>query len=219
MIAKFLSAWMSRSRASRWRWPGATDGRGEVSGGDPSERYCRDEACSPSFGQAWQADVLVRGGANRGYGLLSADRRARSRVPSRCALAHSAQPRRSGQDQSARRVEPGAPAAGGRTDSRLSARRTARGDAGSGGLGERSSQAPGATATRRASGRPSSPGSRRRRRWRVGSHGRLRRGSPRYRALIKRGKTNTVAVTAIARELTGFIWAIDRALRDETTAA
>jgi transposase len=39
------------------------------------------------------------------------------------------------------------------------------------------------------------------------------------RALIKRGKTNTVAVTAIARELTGFIWAIDRALRDETTAA
>jgi transposase len=41
----------------------------------------------------------------------------------------------------------------------------------------------------------------------------------RYRALIKRGKASTVAVTAIARELAGFIWAIDRALRDETTAA
>jgi transposase len=32
----------------------------------------------------------------------------------------------------------------------------------------------------------------------------------RYRALIKRGKLKTVAVTAVARELCGFIWAINR---------
>lgn len=34
----------------------------------------------------------------------------------------------------------------------------------------------------------------------------------RYRALIRRGKKPTVAITAIARELSGFIWAINRAL-------
>jgi transposase len=34
----------------------------------------------------------------------------------------------------------------------------------------------------------------------------------RYRALAKRGKKLTVAVTAIARELAGFIWAIGRAM-------
>jgi transposase len=34
----------------------------------------------------------------------------------------------------------------------------------------------------------------------------------RYRALILRGKLKTVAVTAIARELAGFIWAINRAV-------
>jgi transposase len=34
----------------------------------------------------------------------------------------------------------------------------------------------------------------------------------RYRALIRRGKKPTVVVTAIARELSGFVWAIDRAL-------
>jgi transposase len=32
----------------------------------------------------------------------------------------------------------------------------------------------------------------------------------RYRALIRRGKLKTVAVTAIARELAGFIWAVHR---------
>jgi transposase len=32
----------------------------------------------------------------------------------------------------------------------------------------------------------------------------------RYRALIRRGKLKTVAVTAVARELAGFIWAVSR---------
>ena len=32
----------------------------------------------------------------------------------------------------------------------------------------------------------------------------------RYRALIRRGKLKTVVVTAIARELAGFIWAVHR---------
>jgi transposase len=32
----------------------------------------------------------------------------------------------------------------------------------------------------------------------------------RYRALVKRGKLKTVAITAVARELAGFIWAISR---------
>jgi transposase len=32
----------------------------------------------------------------------------------------------------------------------------------------------------------------------------------RYRALIRRGKLKTVAITAIARELAGFIWAVSR---------
>ena len=36
--------------------------------------------------------------------------------------------------------------------------------------------------------------------------------SARYRALIRTGKRPTVAVTAIARELAGFIWAVDRAM-------
>jgi transposase len=34
----------------------------------------------------------------------------------------------------------------------------------------------------------------------------------RYRALIRKGKKPTVVVTAIARELSGFIWAIERAI-------
>lgn len=34
--------------------------------------------------------------------------------------------------------------------------------------------------------------------------------SARYRALVRRGKKKTVAVTAVARELAGFIWAIHR---------
>src|SRR6266498_5055980 len=38
----------------------------------------------------------------------------------------------------------------------------------------------------------------------------------RYRALTRRGKLKTVAVTAVARELAGFIWAISR---EVTTAA
>ena len=36
--------------------------------------------------------------------------------------------------------------------------------------------------------------------------------SARNRALIKSGKRPTIAVTAVARELCGFIWAIDRAM-------
>lgn len=38
----------------------------------------------------------------------------------------------------------------------------------------------------------------------------------RYRALTRRGKLKTVAITAVARELAGFIWAVSRAV---TTAA
>jgi len=34
----------------------------------------------------------------------------------------------------------------------------------------------------------------------------------RYRALTRRGKRSTVVVTAIARELAGFIWAVGRAV-------
>lgn len=32
----------------------------------------------------------------------------------------------------------------------------------------------------------------------------------RYRALIAQGKRSTVAITAVARELVGFMWAIAR---------
>jgi transposase len=39
-----------------------------------------------------------------------------------------------------------------------------------------------------------------------------RRLCARYRALIRRGKLKTVAITAVARELAGFIWAINREL-------
>jgi len=38
----------------------------------------------------------------------------------------------------------------------------------------------------------------------------------RYRALTRNGKKPTVVVTAIARELSGFVWAIDRAARPAT---
>jgi transposase len=38
----------------------------------------------------------------------------------------------------------------------------------------------------------------------------------RYRTLTRNGKKPTVAVTAIARELAGFIWAVERALRPVT---
>ena len=34
--------------------------------------------------------------------------------------------------------------------------------------------------------------------------------SARYRALVRKGKLKNVAITAIARELTGFIWAVNR---------
>ena len=45
------------------------------------------------------------------------------------------------------------------------------------------------------------------------SPGRRRRGfAARYRALTRRGKRPTVVVTAIARELSGFIWAVSRAV-------
>ena len=41
----------------------------------------------------------------------------------------------------------------------------------------------------------------------------------RYRALARRGKRQTVVVTAIARELSGFIWAVSRAVGAPTTPA
>ena len=40
----------------------------------------------------------------------------------------------------------------------------------------------------------------------------------RYRALVRRGKLKTVAITAVAREFAGFIWAVARAARAPTTA-
>jgi transposase len=43
--------------------------------------------------------------------------------------------------------------------------------------------------------------------------------SGRYRALIRRGKLKTVAVTAVARELCGFIWAVNRAIASASVAA
>jgi transposase len=39
----------------------------------------------------------------------------------------------------------------------------------------------------------------------------------RYRALIRKGKLKTVAITAIARELAGFIWAISREIAPTAT--
>ncbi len=41
----------------------------------------------------------------------------------------------------------------------------------------------------------------------------------RYRTLLRRGKLKTVAITAVARELTGFIWAINRAVSAPAAAA
>jgi len=41
----------------------------------------------------------------------------------------------------------------------------------------------------------------------------------RYRALIRRGKLKTVAITAVARELAGFIWAVNRAITTARAAA
>ena len=43
--------------------------------------------------------------------------------------------------------------------------------------------------------------------------------SARYRALTRRGKLATVAVTAVARELAGFIWAISREVATARAAA
>jgi transposase len=43
--------------------------------------------------------------------------------------------------------------------------------------------------------------------------------STRYRALTRRGKLKTVAVTAVARELAGFIWAISREVTATGAAA
>jgi transposase len=43
--------------------------------------------------------------------------------------------------------------------------------------------------------------------------------SGRYQALIRRGKLKTVAVTAVARELAGFIWAISREVTTARAAA
>ena len=41
----------------------------------------------------------------------------------------------------------------------------------------------------------------------------------RYRALARRGKRPTLVVTAIARELSGFIWAVSRAVGQPATPA
>ena len=41
----------------------------------------------------------------------------------------------------------------------------------------------------------------------------------RYRALIKRGKRKTVAITAVARELAGFIWSVSRHVTAVTVAS
>jgi len=41
----------------------------------------------------------------------------------------------------------------------------------------------------------------------------------RYRALTRRGKAKNVAVTAVARELAGFIWAISREVTTARAAA
>jgi transposase len=43
--------------------------------------------------------------------------------------------------------------------------------------------------------------------------------SARYRALIRRGKAKNLAVTAVARELAGFIWAISREVTTARAAA
>jgi transposase len=40
----------------------------------------------------------------------------------------------------------------------------------------------------------------------------------RYRALVRRGKLKSVAITAVARELAGFIWAVARAVNNGRTA-
>jgi transposase len=42
--------------------------------------------------------------------------------------------------------------------------------------------------------------------------------SKRYRALIRRGKLKTVAITAVAREFAGFIWAVARAVNTAAVA-
>jgi transposase len=41
----------------------------------------------------------------------------------------------------------------------------------------------------------------------------------RYRALTRKGKRKTVAVTAVARELAGFLWAVNRAVTTTAAAA
>jgi hypothetical protein len=43
--------------------------------------------------------------------------------------------------------------------------------------------------------------------------------SARYRALTRKGKLKTVAVTAVARELSAFIWAINRQIANPGAAA
>jgi hypothetical protein len=43
--------------------------------------------------------------------------------------------------------------------------------------------------------------------------------SARYRALIRKGKLKNVAITAVARELAAFIWAVGREVATSGTAA
>ena len=43
--------------------------------------------------------------------------------------------------------------------------------------------------------------------------------SARYRALTRKGKPKTVAVTAVARELSAFVWAINRQIANLGAAA
>ena len=40
----------------------------------------------------------------------------------------------------------------------------------------------------------------------------------RYRTLVRRGKLKTVAITAVARELAGFIWAVSREITTARSA-
>ena len=41
----------------------------------------------------------------------------------------------------------------------------------------------------------------------------------RYRAMIRKGKLKTVAVTAVARELSAFVWAVNRQIANTGAVA
>ena len=98
--------------------------------------------------QVRAADVLLRGGADR-LRAVPADQEPWSRVRGGCAVADSEEAWRSGEDQPARRAEPGQAAARRRADRGLGSRRASRGDARSdAGARERRSRICGASASR-----------------------------------------------------------------------